>query len=410
MIRQSVLPFKVEMTRDLITSHAGLALLGEFAVGLGMLKWLDGCLPAPGSGAGYRASEHVFPLLLMLNGGGRTLEDTREIREDWGLREVLGLQQMPSADATGHWLRRSGENGALEALGEVNRKLLKRALKRDRHKDYTLDIDATGIEAEKEAAKMTYKGFKGYMPMVGHLAENGLIVAEEFREGNASPKARNLEFLKHCEGQMPKGKRIKRFRSDSAAYQAEVINYCQRKGIGFAIGADLDSAVMAGIKSLRPDEWSPYHNGFIAETVHSMEKTEEAFRLIVIRRPYQEKLFGEVEITERYTVIATNLEGSPEEVVKWYNQRGESSENRNQGAEDRFWDGADALWAVSSQRGVFPDWGFGLQPGPSVCAKHSGQIVAPPPGADAALEALRDGGQGCIPWPQCLLEGVAPSV
>ena len=28
---------------------------------------------------------------------------------------------------------------------------------------------------------MTYKGFKGYMLMVGHLAKNGLVVYAEFR-------------------------------------------------------------------------------------------------------------------------------------------------------------------------------------------------------------------------------------
>ncbi len=45
---------------------------------------------------------------------------------------------------------------------------------------YTLDIDATGIAAEKESAKMTYKGYTGYMPIVGHLAENGLIWVMNF--------------------------------------------------------------------------------------------------------------------------------------------------------------------------------------------------------------------------------------
>jgi len=49
------------MTNDLITSHPGLALLGEFAVGLGLNKALDRYLPGPGSGAGYLASGHVFP-------------------------------------------------------------------------------------------------------------------------------------------------------------------------------------------------------------------------------------------------------------------------------------------------------------------------------------------------------------
>lgn len=328
MIKQTVLPFKMEMTKDLITAHAGLGLLGEFLVGLGLNEEVDRSLPSPGSGAGYRASEHVFPLLLMLNGGGRSLEDTRGIRDDEGLRKVLGLERMPSSDAMGDWLRRSGENGGLQGLGKVNRKVLKRALKGEKRKGYTLDMDATGIEAEKELAQRTYKGYRGYMPMVGHLGENGLVVGEEFREGNDSPGARNLEFLKYCERQMPKGKRIKFFRSDSAGYQSEVLNYCEGEGIGYAIGGDLDKAVVGSIKAMGEEAWRPYQDGFIGETVHCMGKTEKAFRLVVVRRPYQGKLFDGQECSERYTVIATNLEGWAEDVLWWYNQRGESSENR----------------------------------------------------------------------------------
>jgi len=73
MIRQTVLPFKLETTNDLITSHAGLALFGEFAVGLGLKDALDMHVPGPGNGSGYLASEHVFPLILMLNGGDPSL-------------------------------------------------------------------------------------------------------------------------------------------------------------------------------------------------------------------------------------------------------------------------------------------------------------------------------------------------
>jgi len=329
MIKQTVLPFKLEETKDLITSHAGLALLGEFAVGLGLLEALDKSLAVPGSGIGYRASEHVLPLILMLNGGGRSLEDLRQVRDDQGLCEVLRLERMPSSDATGDWLRRTGTNGGLESLGKVTRKALTRGLKYDGVKGYTLDIDATGIEAEKQSAKMTYKGFIGYMPMLGHLAENGLVVGDEFRQGNESPAARNLEFIKYCEKQLPKGKHIKAFRADSAAYQAEIINYCDGNGIAFAIGADLDQAVVSTITSLGASDWCAYQNGFIAETVHCMNKTKKAFRLVVIRRPCQGKLFDQVEeVSERYTVIATNRTDSVEQVVKWYNQRSQCSENR----------------------------------------------------------------------------------
>ena len=227
--------------------------------------------------------------------------------------------------SNGGWLRRMWGSGGLGGLERVAQRLLKRGMKNDEIKGDTLDIDATGIVAEKESAKMTYKGYKGYMPIVGHLAENGFVAGDEFREGNASPGGRNLEFLKHCVKQMPKGKRIRAMRADSAASQAEVINYCEGDGIEFAIGADLDEAVLAAIRSIPKGDWRLYENGYIAETVH---KTKKAFRLIVIRRLYQKELFGEADERAKYKVIATNKTESAEGVTGWYNQRGECSENR----------------------------------------------------------------------------------
>ena len=84
------------------------------------------------------------------------------------------------------------------------------------------------------------------------------------------------------------------------------MNYCQGNGIEFAIGGDLDKAVKDVINNMRDDEWRPYQNGFIGETVHCMQKTKEAFRLVVIRRPYQGNLFDAEESGSKYTVIATN--------------------------------------------------------------------------------------------------------
>jgi len=297
-------------------------------MGLDLPGIIDRCLPKPGSGAGYKASEYVFPLVLMLNGGGRSLEDLRVIRSDVGLREILPLGRIPSSDATGDWLRRMGQGEGLEGLAKAKRQFLKRALKYDGIKGYALDIDATGIEAQKESAAMTYKGFTGYMPIVGNLAENGLVVGDEFREGNQSPGSRNLEFIKYCIKQMPRGKRIKALRADAASYQADIINFCYGEGMHFAIGADLDEAVVRAIKSLPESEWQSYRGGHIAETVHSMNRTKKAFRLIVVRRPYQRSLFGEEDIKLSYKAIASNRADSTEAVMDWYHQRGECSENR----------------------------------------------------------------------------------
>ena len=65
----------------------------------------------------------------MLNGGGRSLEDTRQIRVDEGLREILPLERIPSSDAFGDWLRSMGINGSLYDLEKVNQILLKRVMK-----------------------------------------------------------------------------------------------------------------------------------------------------------------------------------------------------------------------------------------------------------------------------------------
>ncbi len=344
MLKQTVLPFKLETTNDTLTSQAGLVLFGEFLYSLNLKKEIDRAFGMPGSGAGYPASSYVLPLLLMLHGGGRSLSDLRMIARDKGLLELLGITEIPSTDAFGRWLRRMGGKGpglsALETvIDRVTCVLGKRLRKRWKKvgmapvREVTLDIDASQIVAEKSAAQWTYKGEKGYMPLVGHVKElSGMVVHEEFREGNASPGAGHVPFIENCLRRLPAGIRLARFRADSASYQASVINLCHEKCIRYVIGADLDSAVRKVIEAIPDSSFRPYRGGHIAETVHTMNKTHSAFRLIVVRNPVQTSLPG-VEQEEdsektRYKVLATNHKETPEWIVDWYNQRGDDSENR----------------------------------------------------------------------------------
>lgn len=62
---QTVLPFKVEATEELLTANAGLALFGEFVRGLGLNRWLAQEMPKPGSGRGFAAEVYVTPLILI---------------------------------------------------------------------------------------------------------------------------------------------------------------------------------------------------------------------------------------------------------------------------------------------------------------------------------------------------------
>jgi hypothetical protein len=58
----------------------------------------------------------------------------------------------------------------------VNHHLVKQVILKDSRNGYTLDVDASIIASEKEQAKVTYKGEKGYQPQMGFLSEAGLII------------------------------------------------------------------------------------------------------------------------------------------------------------------------------------------------------------------------------------------
>ena len=328
MIKQKILPFKLKMTKEYITSRSGLAIYAEFLRAIGIKDMVQRFMPNPGSNRGYGAWRFIEPLMLMLYGGGRHIEDVREIAEDKALRKLIGLKKMPSSSSFGDWLRRMAFVG-FRVVRFINRWIVRGRLRQDKREEYTLWVDSTLIESEKREAQMTYKGYKGYHPLLAGLKELPLLIHWWFREGSAGAGSEAVEFLKQSLKVMPEGKRIKHLSSDAAFYQAEVINFCRKKDnkISFSIAADQDSAVKQAIKGIAEEDWQPLRDRKgvvtdreVAETVHCMEKTKEAFRLLVIRWQNPQRDLFEPE-PYRYHAIATDLETDACEVVWEYNSR-----------------------------------------------------------------------------------------
>lgn len=161
--------------------------------------------------------------------------------------------------------------------------------------------------------------------MIGHLAEAGVVIHDEFREGNTAPASRNLEFIKDCETPLPKGHPIAHVRLDSAGYQADILNYCEETNKTFAIGGRLDASTLKTIEAIPQSDWAHYADCAIAVTAHSMNETHKAFRLIVVKyKKHQAELFDD---QPKYHVIASNRQESAEDTLLWYRQRSEVSEN-----------------------------------------------------------------------------------
>lgn len=325
MIQQTVMPFKLRRTEERMTPRCGLVLYAEFMKAMGVDEMLSTRFPRSGSGRGYGASDYVKPLSLVLYGGGETIEDMREIREDGSLRQAIGLGNIPSSSATGDWLRRMGQRGGICGMEKVNDSIVRKVLKKDEGEGYTLIVDPTIIESGKREARMTYLGFKGYRPVVATLKEIGVVIAYEFKEGNDNGGRVNI--LKKAFRKMPSGKKIRDVLLDSEYYTNDVIDYLNTTGARWFIAVDKDQAVMDSIGAIPDQEWSPFKSkdGIqtdreIAETVHVTGKGKRAFRVIVLRwKDRQANLFNDVY---HYHCIATNVtEGSAEWVVWRYNGR-----------------------------------------------------------------------------------------
>ena len=141
MIQQTVFSFKIETTKERLTAHGGLGLMAEFNHGIGLRELTDRYLPVPGSNRGFNPSEIVDALVLMLQGGGRSLEDLRELKNEGGLMKLIGRDEIPEPDTVGDWLRRMGEAKSgevgLKGLDAVRNKINGRILKRDGRESYT---------------------------------------------------------------------------------------------------------------------------------------------------------------------------------------------------------------------------------------------------------------------------------
>ena len=326
MIAQNLHRLKVERSPLHLTSFAGLPLLSELAHHTGLIDRLDAI---PGlwerSGA-HKTSDYVMSLAMTLIAGGEGLDDTRLLRTDPGLGQLV-FPKMPAANSLGRFLRRFGHRG-IHHLGEaVTAEALRNIAG---HRLLTLDIDSTLVESDKEAAKTTYKGFDGYNPVLAWLAEPDVFLAGVFRDGNASPQCHLVSLLRHCRKHLPAGVDL-RLRADSAAYRLDLIDYCRRRDMRFTISADLDPAVMEAIENIPEKAWQLVVRGkdtfLLAETIHVPGGCDSryqlpAFRLIVTRR-----LSGQLELFKpvlKHHAILSDFDESwtAEQILDHHNGRG----------------------------------------------------------------------------------------
>lgn len=341
---QGILPFVFEaapQSMDL-TAFAGLTLVSETMLALGLDEVVSERLQLRERQRGYDEFDKVHALVLVQAAGGDCVEDVRILARDAGLVRLLA-RPLPSPDALHDFLgafhdeaQFAGrpaegvawipeENAALGALAAVNTALVQRAVSQTPTRRATMDLDATIIESHKRDALPHYKGGRGYQPTAVVWAEQDLVLADQYRDGNVPAGMDTLAVARRAVAALPPTVRDRAFRGDSACYDEALLKYLVREKIAFTISADM-SPELRKVCADPAVGWALLEDR-VTETVRVAEveftpgdwpKQADPLRYVALDiRPKQGPLFTE---PLKHLAVVSNQgeELAPAALVRWH--------------------------------------------------------------------------------------------
>jgi hypothetical protein len=163
-----------------------------------------------------------------------------------------------------------------------------------------------------------------------------MVMADQFRDGNVPAGKGIAELVDEAYSSLPsraEGWEV-RVRSDSAAYDQEVLNHWHSRGWKFAVSADMSKQLRAEIGRLAAEEWHLWEvekGGFVREWAEVAyvpsrkgEKREaQPYRYLAIRiRSPQGTLFGDGNKVKLFAVVSNDWKMEGRELLEW--QRGKA--------------------------------------------------------------------------------------
>jgi hypothetical protein len=264
---------------------------------------------------------------------------------------------------------------ALEGLEKVNADLGRFLQSRASEREATLDIDATLIETLKDEALFCYKKYRAYQPLNVWWAQQHFVLHSEFRDGNVPAGYEQLRILTEALEALPEGVERVFMRSDTAAYQWDLLRYCAegksaRFGvIEFAVGVDVTEAFRTAVREVDEDAWQPlcrqvgdrledtgqeWAEVCFVPNEAARKKDGPGYRFLAIREPLRQLelpgvesqrtlpfpilAYGEAETRRHYKLfgVVTNRDLPGEELIWWLRKRCGKSEEVHAAMKDDF--------------------------------------------------------------------------
>jgi hypothetical protein len=315
---------EIKKSKDAVTGKMGLSWLTHAMKDFGIETIIsDEYVEGSNRGIGY--FKKIMSAVMTRVAGGERVEDVENLRVDVGLLESLGWEEMMSADTYLNLIKERRTNGKLR---QINNRIIIKALRGLKEEELTYDNDATYFDSAKKSAGYSYQKSRQFSGLIGCIAELGMINTVDFRRGNVSPQNGIMNQLKKTVAQVKAvGKRVKDFRSDSAAYRMDVMTHCDMNGIKYFISADKDEAVRRSIKRIRATQWRMLGDKYAknqdtqwAETRHEMSRGF-TIRMLVLRWPNPNPDLFDASPYCYHAIVTNDFEIKPMEWLKAHNGR-----------------------------------------------------------------------------------------
>lgn len=336
---------------EVVTPWAGVSTLIEVYRSNGVGEAADRALPRKKTAKGLSQAQMTESFVLLSALGGECVEDIEKLRQDEGLGAMLGYQ-IPAAETARQWLDKfhdealmAGqpkqgafipvESALLAGLREPIRQVIWSYIEKMKPGlDVTFDVDAHLVETAKANAFYCYDGYKAFQPIEVEWAETGLVLAEEFRQGNVLAGADMKRVVDEAFAVLPAGEWRVKVRSDSAAYQQDVLDHWYGRGWQFAVSADMSIQLRQAIEALPANAWQMWYTekgGMIREWAEvpftpsrkSEKKDAPPYRYLAVRiRSSQGELFGDGASVRHFCIVTNIWDMEGQKLLEW--QRGKA--------------------------------------------------------------------------------------
>jgi Transposase DDE domain group 1 len=269
---QTRLPFELDQRAETgaLTAHGGVPLVIEAFRVSGAAAVVDERVSIKRRQRGLTPSQLVEGLFSLWAAGGERCDDLTVLRDDAALALLLG-HGVPAPQTARDFLEAfdeavpplwrgescsvPGEGERLQGLAKASRRLIGFLQQRRPQAVATIDVDGTILESQKRAARWTYDGRTGYQPVVALWAEQDVVLADEFRDGNVPAGSGNRRLVERAVAALPPGVDQILVRADSAAYEHDLLRWLEARGFGYGISADMSRELAAAIRALPDHAW-----------------------------------------------------------------------------------------------------------------------------------------------------------